>query len=77
MIRPMKKYHIVSTLLLVSMSSCAGYLDIVPDDVATIDYAFRDKVKAERFLATCYSYIPDIGNPAKDPAIMGLSLIHI
>lgn len=67
----MKKYHIVSTLLLVSMSSCAGYLDIVPDDVATIDYAFRDKVKAERFLATCYSYIPDIGNPAKDPAIMG------
>ena len=52
MIRPMKKYHIVSTLLLVSMSSCAGYLDIVPDDVATIDYAFRDKVKAERFLAT-------------------------
>ena len=67
----MKKQYLISTVLLVLMTSCSGYLDIVPDDVATIEYAFRDRIKAERFLATCYSYIPDIGNPAKDPAIMG------
>ena len=69
--REMKRQYLLSTVLLALMTSCSGYLDIVPDDVATIEYAFRDKVKAERFLATCYSYIPDIGNPAKDPAIMG------
>ena len=39
--------------------------------VLTVAAAFRDKVGAEKFLATCYSYIPNIGNPANDPAIMG------
>ncbi len=66
----MKRHNILFALLVTVMSSCAGYVDIVPDDVATIEYAFRDRVKAERFLATCYSYIPDYGNPARDPAIM-------
>ena len=50
-------------------SSC-DYLDLVPDNVATIDYAFRDRVGAEKYLFTCYSYLPSIGNPASDPAIM-------
>ena len=59
----------VSALLCVT--ACADFVDVVPDNVATIDYAFRDKVGAEKFLATCYNYIPNIGNPANDPAIMG------
>jgi hypothetical protein len=42
----------------------------VPDNVATIDYAFRDRISAQRFLVTCYSYLPSTGNPASDPAIM-------
>ena len=68
----MKHIH---TLLILSafvfVTACADYVDVVPDNVATIDYAFRDKVGAEKFLATCYSYLPNIGNPANDPAIMG------
>jgi hypothetical protein len=52
------------------LHSCKEYLDVVPDNVATIDYAFRDRNSAQRFLITCYSYMPPIGNPTNDPAIM-------
>ncbi|MEC5146832.1 RagB/SusD family nutrient uptake outer membrane protein [Chitinophaga sp. 212800010-3] len=34
------------------------YLDVVPDNVATIDNAFTSKTEAEKFLFTCYSYLP-------------------
>ena len=49
---------LVGTTLL---SSCTGYLDVVPDDVATIDHAFTDKESTEKFLFTCYSYLPQSG----------------
>lgn len=51
-------------------SACDDYLNIVPDDVPTIDHAFTDKVSAERFLATIYSYMPKIGDVESDPAIL-------
>ncbi|SFB90632.1 Starch-binding associating with outer membrane [Parapedobacter composti] len=38
--------------------SCQSYLDIVPDDIPTIENAFTMRVSAERFLFTCYSYMP-------------------
>lgn len=57
--------------LALGLASCADYIDVVPDNIATIDYAFRDRVGAEKFLATCYSYIPRIGDPKNDPALMG------
>jgi hypothetical protein len=66
----MKK--IKNTILLivtVLLTSCADYLDIVPDNVATIEHAFTDRVSAERFLATIYSYMPRIGDLSNDPAI--------
>ncbi|UYQ92497.1 RagB/SusD family nutrient uptake outer membrane protein [Chitinophaga horti] len=34
------------------------YLDIVPDNVATVDYVFRMRSKAEQYLFTLYSYQP-------------------
>ena len=51
--------------------SCDDYLDVVPDNVPTIDHAFRDKVGAERFLFTCYSYLPRKGQVMGDPALLG------
>ncbi|WP_233138232.1 RagB/SusD family nutrient uptake outer membrane protein [Mucilaginibacter sp. MD40] len=48
---------------LLSLSSCKKYLDIVPDNVATIDNAFTLRSEAEKFLFTCYSYLPKDGNP--------------
>ncbi|GHU90605.1 hypothetical protein FACS1894155_09180 [Bacteroidia bacterium] len=65
----MKKSKIYLFIITALLSSCADYLDIVPDNVATIEHAFSDRVSAERFLATIYSYMPRIGNFANDPAI--------
>ncbi len=52
------------------MYSC-DYLDIVPDNVATIEYAFRNRTQAEKFLYTCYSYRPAPGHLYTDPGIIG------
>jgi hypothetical protein len=58
-------------LTLFTLSSCADYLDIVPDNVATLDYAFRDRAGAESYLAGLYSYQPILGNPNNDPGLLG------
>ena len=36
---------------------CGSWLDIVPDNVATLDNAFALRTTAERYLFTCYSYL--------------------
>jgi hypothetical protein len=44
----------------------------VPDDgIATLDNAFAMRSEAERYLYTCYSYMPHDGQLDADPAIMG------
>ena len=35
------------------------FLNVVPDNIATIDLAFNNRATAERFLSTCYTYIPE------------------
>lgn len=57
------KYNITALLILLTAFSCNNYLDVVPDNVATIDDAFVDRASAEKFLATCYSYMPVFGDP--------------
>jgi hypothetical protein len=42
--------------------SCADYLNVVPDDIPTMDDAFSNHTSTEKFLFTCYSYLP---NPAE------------
>ena len=55
--------------------SCKKYLDVVPDNIATIDHAFNMRQQAEKFLFTCYSYIPRhsavSGSANENPAISG------
>lgn len=50
--------------------SCKKFLDIVPDDVATIDNAFTLRTSAKKYLYGCYSYIPFPGNESTSPAFM-------
>ena len=45
-------------------TSCNEFLDIVPDNVETIDHAFNLLVEAEKYLFTCYSYLPRSGEPS-------------
>lgn len=62
------KIKILALLLIFTAGSC-DYLDVVPENVATINDAFVDRASAERFLATCYNYIPNFGDPWVNPGI--------
>ncbi|MDR2272964.1 MAG: RagB/SusD family nutrient uptake outer membrane protein [Sphingobacterium sp.] len=66
-----EKYFALALLTLTLFSSCKKYLDVVPDNVATIDYAFRNRDEAEKFLFTCYSYLPKLGDPSYNIGMMG------
>src|SRR5690606_8148526 len=57
--------------LIFGLSSCHKYLDIVPDNIATIDYAFRMRSTAEKYLFTCYSYLPREANMYANPGLFG------
>lgn len=59
----MRRYFYLSVLLTISFSSCKKYLDIVPDNIPTIDNAFTLRNEAEKYLYTCYSYLPKDGDP--------------
>jgi hypothetical protein len=50
--------------------SC-NYLDVVPDNIPTVDENFNMRVTAERYLFTCYRYLPPHGSLSGDPAISG------
>jgi starch-binding outer membrane protein, SusD/RagB family len=60
----------LSALLLLVVTSCQKYLDIVPDNVATIDNAFKMRADAEKYLFTCYNNLPQFGNEGADPGFM-------
>lgn len=52
-------------LLILGLESCEdSFLDVVPDNVATIDQVFKLRNEAEKYLFTCYSYLPKNGDPA-------------
>jgi hypothetical protein len=52
------------------MSSC-DYLDIMPENVATMDMVFNTRQTAERMLYTCYGYVPDYASPWANPGMAG------
>lgn len=68
----MKKiFYIILFSTIFLLPACKDYLDVVPDNVATIDNAFTDRTNAEKFLFTCYSYLPAFQDPTINPAFMG------
>ena len=64
----MKKINIAFLIIVIgTFFSCKKFLDVVPDNVATIDYAFNLRSSAEKYLFTCYSYMPDDGHFNTNP----------
>ncbi len=59
-----------SIIALAVILSCKSYLDVVPDNVATLDNAFADRASTQKFLATCYSYLPNFGDPWVNPGLL-------
>ena len=54
----------------VMMASC-DYLDVVPDQIPTLDDAFADRYTAEQYLATCYWGMPKAAGWNENPAFTG------
>ena len=48
--------------------SCKKFLDVVPDNIATIENAFTQRSSAEKYLFTCFSYLPRHGDFNSNPA---------
>ncbi|WP_142688470.1 RagB/SusD family nutrient uptake outer membrane protein [Chitinophaga polysaccharea] len=67
-IRRLLQWCILCVLLL--SASCKKFLDVVPDNVATIDNAFTMRAEAEKYLFTCYSYLPSSADLSSNPALV-------
>ena len=66
----MKKF--TKYILFISLGllcSCSDYLDIVPDNVTTLDIVFNNKNTAQRYLANCYHFVPDHGSVKRIPGM--------
>lgn len=55
----MKKLYLIAVLAILSLTSCADFLDKESDTESTIDEVFESRILQERWLGYCYSKIPD------------------
>ncbi|MEO3406730.1 RagB/SusD family nutrient uptake outer membrane protein [Mucilaginibacter sp. CAU 1740] len=58
--------YILVALLATGILGCKKYLDVTPDNVGTIDYAFRNRNEAENYLFTCYATLQQLRYPQND-----------
>lgn len=54
--------YILLISLLITGNSCKKYLDVVPPDVGTLDYAFRSRNEAENYLFACYNAFQNLND---------------
>ena len=59
------------TCLTVFFSACGDWLDVIPDGVPTLDMAFNSRAQTYKYLATCYSHMPNHASPGSTPFIAG------
>jgi hypothetical protein len=71
----MKYFNILKIITVAAcalMMTACSYLDFVPEGDATIETAFSNRVNTEKYLFTCYSYLPSIENSVfNHPAMIG------
>ncbi|MDR1121652.1 MAG: RagB/SusD family nutrient uptake outer membrane protein [Dysgonamonadaceae bacterium] len=67
----MKKIIFIFIIFSVLTVSCRDYLDVVPDNITTVDHAFNSRYQAEGFLYGLFSWLPAFANPGSNPALMG------
>lgn len=54
-------------LIVFSGSSCKKYLDVTPNNVGTLEYAFRNRNEAENYLFTCYYSLQLLNDVTRSP----------
>jgi hypothetical protein len=74
----MKKFKIVPILIITLFTNaCSDYLDVIPEGLPTVEMAFNLRSTAERYLFTCYSYMPRHSSVAQNPSITGCDEIYV
>ncbi|MVT10357.1 RagB/SusD family nutrient uptake outer membrane protein [Chitinophaga tropicalis] len=61
---------IILSLMTASLASCSKYLDVTPENVGTIDYAFRNRNEAENYLFACYGTLQSLASCIDDPGFI-------
>lgn len=49
--------------------SCKDYLNVIPDNIPTVDHAFKNRQEAEGFLFGIYSHLPKFSHLSLNPAL--------
>ncbi|WP_316848507.1 RagB/SusD family nutrient uptake outer membrane protein [Pedobacter psychrodurus] len=62
---------LIACIILLVMGCKKGFLDVVPDNLPKIENAFALRTEAEKYLFTCYSYLPNDGSSSSNPAFLG------
>jgi hypothetical protein len=70
MIMKLIKYLTVCLWIGIAPVAC-DYLDVVPDQVPTVDDVFSDRYTSEKMLATCYWGLPRTSDWNSNPALLG------
>ena len=67
--KKMKLYYKCVGIALLAMTTmgCKKYLDITPDNLGTLEYAFRNRNETENYLYSCYAYLQRQQNVATNP----------
>ncbi|MGN7986358.1 RagB/SusD family nutrient uptake outer membrane protein [Pedobacter sp. 22226] len=67
--KTIKTYFTFGCIMMVlsTFVSCKKYLDITPDNLGTLDYAFRNRNEAENYLYSCYAYLQRMNDAASNP----------
>ena len=59
---------LLASALLLSLASCKKYLDVTPDDVATLNSSFANANETQSYLiGNCYSILQRLGDVARNP----------
>ena len=66
----MRKIYYYLIILFIAFG-CNDYLDILPDDKPELKDAFKDKYNAEKYLFTCYRFLPTFANPHNSLGLSG------
>lgn len=67
----MKRYRKWMIVLCWPLLFSCNYLDIVPDNVATVDHVFRMRNTTEQYLFTLYNYLPRYTDAYNYPTFLG------
>lgn len=64
--------NVLITLLIAAGGSvsCNKFIDVIPDNVADLEMAFNLRTTAERYLFTCYSFLPKHGDVWGNPQFL-------